>query len=471
MSIRSDEDLTCPVCQDLFSDPVVLDCSHSFCKDCLQRWWNQKTSRECPCCKVESKTNNPPCNLALKNLSEAFLLERNRSGCAGSDTLCSEHGEKLKLFCLDHQQPICLVCRDSRAHANHTFLPVNEAACDHREKLQKCLKPLQEKLKAFEQMKETCDQTAQHIKVQAKRTETLIREQFQKFHQFLEEEEEARVSALREEERRKSALMGEKLEALSRDMSALSNTVRATEGELRADDASFLKNYKNVLKRAEQRSLLDAPPLSSGALIDAAKHLGNLSFHIWNKMKAMVSYTPVVLDPNTADAELVLCKELTSVRFGAKQNRPNNPERSRFLCSVLGSEGFTSGNHTWDIEVGENKDWELGVLGDVTRNRSSSESRLWRIMFSNSKLLVFSTSDPERVLPLKKRLRKIRVNLNLEEGDLSFYDLDKNTHIYTFKDTFTDTLFPYIYTENHLPINILPEKFSVRMEKQSYVGV
>uniref|UniRef100_A0A3Q3IS07 RING-type domain-containing protein n=1 Tax=Monopterus albus TaxID=43700 RepID=A0A3Q3IS07_MONAL len=41
-------DLCCPVCQDVFKDPVVLSCSHSFCKDCLQSWWTEKGHRECP---------------------------------------------------------------------------------------------------------------------------------------------------------------------------------------------------------------------------------------------------------------------------------------------------------------------------------------------------------------------------------------------------------------------------------------
>ncbi|KAF3855534.1 hypothetical protein F7725_016257 [Dissostichus mawsoni] len=55
--------------------------------------------------------------------------------------LCSLHSEKLRLFCLDNQQPVCLVCRDSRTHNNHRFRPMDEAAQDLREELQNLCSP------------------------------------------------------------------------------------------------------------------------------------------------------------------------------------------------------------------------------------------------------------------------------------------------------------------------------------------
>ncbi|XP_062272530.1 zinc-binding protein A33-like [Scomber scombrus] len=451
------EDLSCPVCQDIFKDPVVLTCSHSFCKDCLKKWWREKQTRECPCCMRRSSRSDPPRNLALKNLCEA-LQGRDQRSSAGSEPLCSLHSEKLKLFCLDHQRPVCVVCRDSKTHNNHKFRPIDEAAKDHKEELRKSLKPLQEKLKVFEEIKGDFDQTAKHIKVQARDTERQIKEQFKKLHQFLQKEEEAKISALRDEEEQKSKMMKEKIEALSTEIAALSDKIRATEEELRAEDVSFLQNYKDAVERVKQRPLLDDPELVSGALINEAKHLGNLTFNIWNKMKKMVSYTPVILDPNTTDPELILSEDLTSVRRGQKQKLPKNPERTKFSCSVLGSEGFNSGTHSWDIEVGNNKDWELGVLG---------EPGLWRILFCDGKFTAFSTLDPEKDLLVKKKLQKIRVHLDFNGGKLSFSDPDTSTHIHTFTHTFTDTLFPYIYTENHLPLKVLPLKVYVTGEKRS----
>ncbi len=66
MASLSEDDLSCPVCHEIFKNPVVLSCSHSFCKECLQQFWRTKKTQECPVCRRRSSKEEPPCNLVLK---------------------------------------------------------------------------------------------------------------------------------------------------------------------------------------------------------------------------------------------------------------------------------------------------------------------------------------------------------------------------------------------------------------------
>lgn len=121
------EDLNCPVCWDIFKDPVILACTHSACKDCLTKFWEGKDSRDCPLCWKKTPIEAPLLNLALKNLCEAFLQERNKRAL-----VCCQHKLKLELYCQEHKEPVCSVCRDSKEHQNHNFSPISEVAAGFR---------------------------------------------------------------------------------------------------------------------------------------------------------------------------------------------------------------------------------------------------------------------------------------------------------------------------------------------------
>ncbi|XP_066541685.1 nuclear factor 7, ovary-like [Hoplias malabaricus] len=458
----SEEDFSCPVCCDIFKDPVVLSCSHSVCKACLQRFWETKESRECPICRTISSMD-PPLNLALKNLCESYLQERSQRAAAESETLCSLHSEKLKPFCLDDQQPVCWVCQTFRKHTNHKFSPVDEAVTDCKERLSSALKPLQKKLDLFTECKLNWDQTAEHIKSQARLTERQIKEEFEVLHQFLRDEEAAMITALREEEEQKSQRMKEKI---SREISSLSDTVRAVEEQMSAEDVSFLQTHKSTLERAQ--CTLQDPERLSGALLHVSNHLSNLKFTVWEKMQKIIHFTPVTLDPNTAHPDLTVSDDLTSVRLSEKQQLPDLPERfDKYEC-VLGSEGLNSGTHCWEVDVGDSTEWDVGVMTESAQKNGDIISRcgVWCLKYYSSEYWATSTPQPYTALSVSQKVQRVRVKLDWDGGKIQFYDPLTNTHLHTFTHTFTETLLPFFWVDGEeSPLKILPVQSSVRLNQ------
>uniref|UniRef100_A0A673NP46 Zinc-binding protein A33-like n=1 Tax=Sinocyclocheilus rhinocerous TaxID=307959 RepID=A0A673NP46_9TELE len=421
----SAEELSCPVCCEIFKDPVVLSCSHSVCKECLQQFWRIKETQECPLCRRRSSRDDPPYNLALKNLCESLRRQRNESCSSGSEEICSLHSEKLKLFCLEDKQPVCLVCRDSQKYINHTFRPINEVVSSYKVGQYNdfdgfCVR---------KQNQESNTQQSQHTE----HTKRQIKQQFEKLHQFLRDEEEATITALRVEEEQKKKMMKEKLEEINRHISALSHTIKDTEKMMKDNDVFLTPECSSRVQISSQPD----PQMPSGALIHVPRYLGNLPFRVWKKMRDIVQNTPVILDPNTANRDLVLSDDLSSVRYiWKKQPLPDNPERFDYYSCVLGSEGFNSGTHCWDVEIKKSQCWNLGVT-------TASNQRKGRDLFSADVWCVWYGLYEPSGFPVEQDLEQVRVYLDYDGGTVSFSDPVTNTHLHTFTTTFTDTVLPF----------------------------
>uniref|UniRef100_A0A4W3GNF5 Uncharacterized protein n=1 Tax=Callorhinchus milii TaxID=7868 RepID=A0A4W3GNF5_CALMI len=114
------EELICPICLDLFTDPVNLDCGHNFCRYCISQSWENKESKACPECRTVLPNSNMRANWAL-----ARMVEKTRKlSLAPVETKrrlhCEEHQEELKLFCETDKKLMCVICRDAREHRHHS---------------------------------------------------------------------------------------------------------------------------------------------------------------------------------------------------------------------------------------------------------------------------------------------------------------------------------------------------------------
>lgn len=159
--------------------------------------------------------------------------------------------------------------------------------------------------------------------------------------------------------------------------------------------------------------------------------------------------------------------KLHTLSVGATQPLPDNAERFDTYLQVLGSEGFISGKHAWEVEVGHSTSWLLGVVRESVMRKGtiaplSPVSGLWSIWNREGSYIAVTT--PETPLLVRKRPRRVRVELDLDRGELVFSDPAAKVTLHKFRYRFTERMFPLLSTGTDPPLRVLPQKISISVE-------
>ncbi|XP_038150745.1 E3 ubiquitin/ISG15 ligase TRIM25-like [Cyprinodon tularosa] len=119
------QELSCPICLQLYRDPLVLPCGHNYCQACILKSANStggsKEPLRCPECReIYEGVNSLQRNFKLSNIVEGFQASSNSQNIyeeirditepvVEDDTIVCDH-------CIDHQSPAvktCLKCEVS----------------------------------------------------------------------------------------------------------------------------------------------------------------------------------------------------------------------------------------------------------------------------------------------------------------------------------------------------------------------
>ncbi|CAM5097441.1 unnamed protein product [Natator depressus] len=143
----------------------------------------------------------------------------------------------------------------------------------------------------------------------------------------------------------------------------------------------------------------------------------------------------VTLDPDTAHPQLVLSEDWKTVRRGDKLWRvPNNPKRFDTELCVLGCERFISGRHCWEVEVGDRLLWAVGVARESVRRKGwishNPERGIWAVQWLEGQFQALTF--PVTPLPLSWVPSRIRVCLDCEQGQVTFFNASNEASIFTF---------------------------------------
>ncbi|KAM7074455.1 E3 ubiquitin-protein ligase TRIM39-like, partial [Ciconia maguari] len=144
----------------------------------------------------------------------------------------------------------------------------------------------------------------------------------------------------------------------------------------------------------------------------------------------------VTLDADTAHPRLEISDDGKRVKdTGIIRRVPSKEKRFDSHTFVLAKEGYTSGRHYWEVDVGKRRSWALGIAREsVTRKGTvtpSPKNGFWVVGFADGQEY-WAHSDPWTRLSVSGRLQKTGVFLDISAKKLSFYNVHKKTALYTF---------------------------------------
>lgn len=439
-SMLSEELLLCPICLDLFDLPISTPCGHNFCKACIQGYWEAAELSQCPVCKQKlSRGSEFKVNTLISELASHFRkLADKKSECESSSVdECSSQKDAVEVF---KKHNLDKPKKTTKTSVSKKFLAL------------------------FSNAKDT-------VVCQVDR---LIKDRLQWIHEINQAVETSRENAARET-RDCSQIFQNLLHIVQKGQADLLEDIDAKQRQVELKARELVVDLEQeidalVEERAgglHQCPVFSTPPakracletavfmgVASGAVTRVAGELQETvkvnvrRLYETEIQRARQYAVDVTLDPDTAHPKLILSENRKQVHHGdVALSSPDNPKRFYPGVSVLGKEGFSSGRFYYEVLVKEKTEWDVGVgLETVTRkggNVLNPENGYWALGMRGEQSYWALSSTPV-CLPLLKKLHRVGVYVDMECGQVLFYNVDASSLIYSFTGySFSKRLFPY----------------------------
>ena len=180
------EQVTCPVCLDVFIQPKLLACTHAFCMDCIDclpvDLVDGAHKIRCPTCREPTTL---PCNDSAASLRPAFhintLMELHHIAVKlpvavtdkPKDSKCFKHDRPLEMYCDDCKRVLCAKCAHAD-HRNHYCDYISDVFHKHQQEIYNHLQPVKQQLSLVLDALHDLDTQQEHIATQAESVKNQI---------------------------------------------------------------------------------------------------------------------------------------------------------------------------------------------------------------------------------------------------------------------------------------------------------
>nr|XP_042702370.1 butyrophilin subfamily 2 member A2-like isoform X2 [Chrysemys picta bellii] len=155
----------------------------------------------------------------------------------------------------------------------------------------------------------------------------------------------------------------------------------------------------------------------------------------------------ITLNPDTTHPNLSISEDRKKFTHEPQpQKVPPTPERFDSTVCVLSSEGFSSGEHYWAVDVGSSTDWDLGVARKSIKRKGklslSPKEGFWALGQSGRDY--WAKTDPWTLVMVQKKPQKIGVYLSYQEGQVTFFNVNDMSVLFTFNNcSFSEVVYPF----------------------------
>ncbi|XP_078272134.1 E3 ubiquitin-protein ligase TRIM39-like [Rhinoraja longicauda] len=402
------KEATCSICLEMFREPQTIDCGHNFCRACIVGLWESVVGEvSCPQCRQVFPRQHLRPNRTVSNLTEIIQ----------------------KLLPMPREEPAQW---DKEAEAQN--------------KLAEALDRFEVMLEELSRSRLEEEASVAKLKRRVGGLKMGIRYEFARLHRFLDDEELILATRLRQREENVAAQIQENLRQNTEEVNAITEMSTAVQTKLCSNETGTTAELRDIVVRAKSNQPAKVP-----VDLTLGDFSGPILYTIWKQMLNVISPVPIglTLDPRTANPFLEVSDDRTEVRL-VKERRDVAENAGRFtacLC-VLGAEAFAGGRHYWQVEVGDNSAWIVGVAkgsierkADITLKPSNGCWAVEHFLWKHQAL----TSPPTQLQPARKPMR-LGVYLDYAAGQVTMCDAEDMSHLYTFTDVFTGRLHPFFWT-------------------------